>query len=74
MFGTTAMNIRVSKGLTFERTLIFPHKGIQNFLRTGNLSKLKAPHILYVASTRARQSVCFVYDDEVVVRGVQKYE
>jgi len=68
--GFPAMNFRISKGLTFERTLIFPHKGIQEYLTGGDLSKLKEPHLLYVAVTRARQSVAFVFDEVVNVPNI----
>jgi DNA helicase-2/ATP-dependent DNA helicase PcrA len=71
--GYPAMNFRVSKGLTFERTLIYPHKSIREYLSSGELEKLKEPHLLYVAVTRARQSVAFVFDGECTIDGVKIY-
>lgn len=60
-----ALNFGVSKGQSFERILIFPNGPIKNFLKTKNVDKLKdkTKALLYVAMTRARYSVAFVYDD-----------
>ncbi|WP_339106883.1 hypothetical protein [Roseovarius rhodophyticola] len=71
--GYPAMNFRVSKGLTFERVLIYPHKSIRDFLASGEAKTLKEPQLLYVAATRARQSVAFVLEDECAVQGVERY-
>ena len=71
--GYPAMNFRVSKGLSFERFLIFPHKSIRDYLVTSDLSKLKEPHLLYVAATRARQSVTFVLDEDPLIAEVERY-
>lgn len=56
----SALNIGVSKGSTYDRVLIFPTQPMLNYLRTADLSALKAPDRLYVAVTRARHSVTFV--------------
>ncbi|MEU8010207.1 UvrD-helicase domain-containing protein [Micromonospora parva] len=58
--GLSALNIGVSKGSTYDRVLIFPTKPMLTYLRTADLSGLKAPDRLYVAVTRARYSVAFV--------------
>ncbi|MBL3576011.1 AAA family ATPase [Rhodovulum sulfidophilum] len=60
----TPLNFGDSKGMTFERVLIYPHKNFRNFLKTGNMdlagqTKTKT----YVAVTRARQSVAIVVPD-----------
>ncbi|MCP5391911.1 MAG: UvrD-helicase domain-containing protein [Sphingomonadaceae bacterium] len=58
-----AMNFGESKGLTFERVLIYPHGLAKKWLKTGNLVHVeKSAAKMYVASTRARFSVAFVYD------------
>lgn len=58
------LNFGDSKGMTFERVLIYPHAKFQKFLKTGQMelegqSKTKT----YVAVTRARQSVAVVVPD-----------
>lgn len=58
------LNFGDSKGMTFERVLIYPHAKLQKFLKDGNMemegqSKTKS----YVAVTRARQSVAIVVPD-----------
>lgn len=58
-----AMNFGESKGLTFERVLIFPHGPAQKWLASGKCSDVeKSATKMYVATTRARYSVAFVYD------------
>jgi DNA helicase-2/ATP-dependent DNA helicase PcrA len=57
------MNYGVSKGLTFERTLIFPTTKIAKFLLTGNPAHAGTLPKFYVAITRARQSTAFVIAD-----------
>lgn len=57
------MNFGESKGLTFDRVLIYPHGLATKWLKTGNLTHVaKSAAKMYVASTRARYSVAFVYD------------
>ena len=70
--GYAAMNFRISKGLTFDQVLIYPHKSVREYLKSGDLKFLKEPQLLYVATTRARQSVVFVLDEECVLPGVDK--
>jgi DNA helicase-2/ATP-dependent DNA helicase PcrA len=60
------INFGESKGMTFERTLIFPHKMFGKFLQTGRLQDAgKEVAKIYVAITRARQSTAFVIADGV---------
>ncbi len=60
--GFSAINFGVSKGLTFDRVLIFPNSLIQKYLKTGETSHvLKSRAKFYVALTRAKYSVAFVY-------------
>jgi DNA helicase II / ATP-dependent DNA helicase PcrA len=54
------INYGAAKGLTFERTLIFPNNKIRKFLVTGNPNDAGDIAKLYVATTRARQSTAFV--------------
>lgn len=57
------LNFGEAKGLTFERVLIFPHGKAKSWLATGQLTHIeKTLAKLYVAVTRARYSVAFVYD------------
>ena len=66
------INFGSSKGMTFERTLIYPHGPLKKFLETGELKHAgKEIEKIYVAVTRARQSVAFVIDDESEVVGVE---
>ena len=59
-----SINFGASKGMEFERTLIFPHKKLERFLATGNLKHAGNDlGKIYVAITRARQSAAFVVPD-----------
>ena len=69
------INFGASKGMTFERTLIYPHGPLKKFLTTGKLSDVgKEIAKVYVAVTRARQSVAFVIDDGQTVAGISVFE
>lgn len=58
------MNFGKSKGMTFERTLIFPHGPFKKVLKSGNPEEAnKSLEKIYVAVTRAKQSVGIVVDD-----------
>ncbi len=60
----TPINFGSSKGMTFDRTLIYPHQKLKRFLMTGNLEDAGAAIAkIYVAVTRARQSTAFVVPD-----------
>ena len=55
------LNYGAAKGMTFERTLIYPHGKLRQYLITGNLKDAGQEIAkLYVAVTRAKQSVAFV--------------
>jgi DNA helicase-2/ATP-dependent DNA helicase PcrA len=72
--GRPAMNFGPSKGLTFDRVLIFPHVGATKWLATAKLTPIqKSLTKMYVGITRARYSVGFVYDGEVRIPDVQLY-
>jgi len=72
--GHEAMNFGESKGLTFDRVLIFPHKKGKEWLSSGDFSHVEdSAAKMYVGITRARFSVAFVIDDDVEVPGVQRY-
>ena len=69
------MNFGNAKGMTFDRTLIYPHAPLMKFLRTGNVKDAgKEIAKIYVAITRARQSVAFVVDNDGLTRGLTMYE
>ena len=54
-------NFGEAKGMTFERVLIFPHKRLLTYCLTGKLNDAgKELPKIYVAMTRARQSVGIV--------------
>lgn len=58
-----AMNFGNAKGLEFERVLIIPHGSIIKYLNDGNIQHVDgSKEKFYVAVTRARQSVAFLYD------------
>lgn len=70
------MNFGESKGLSFDRVLIYPTKPILNWLSDNN-SELAATSRskLYVALTRARYSVGIVcdYTDSLTIDGIYKW-
>ncbi|MHC4302804.1 MAG: P-loop NTPase family protein, partial [Planctomycetota bacterium] len=63
-----ALNFGYVKGATFDRVLIIPHGSIKKYLRSGDLDDVKGSlEKFYVAVTRARYSVAFLYDGECSV-------
>lgn len=60
---TPVFNFAESKGLTFERTLIYPTVPFQLWLKEGTLPTEGSLPNLYVSITRARYSVAVVWDD-----------
>lgn len=73
--GYPALNFGESKGLTFERVLIFPHKLGNRWLSTGDLSHVeKSASKMYVGVSRARHSVAFVHDGATLVKGIARYK
>jgi DNA helicase-2/ATP-dependent DNA helicase PcrA len=57
------MNYGASKGLTFDRTLVFPHGPLRKFLLTGDPKDARGIAKIYVAITRARQSAAIVVEN-----------
>lgn len=71
------MNFGESKGLTFDRVLIYPtSKNIDWILDNSKELKPKSKSKFYVAVTRAKYSVGIVYDNkkETIVKGIEKYK
>ena len=73
-------NFGQSKGLTFERVLIFPTKGMLDWIKDDSISIKKfsneARAKFYVGLTRAKYSVGIVSDEanDFVINGTIKYE
>lgn len=71
----SSMNFGMSKGLTFDRTLIITTGPIRKFLKLGDIMEVdKSKEKLYVAITRARHSVAFLYDGNLNIKGIQEYK
>ncbi|MGX7877034.1 UvrD-helicase domain-containing protein [Mesorhizobium sp. ORM6] len=69
--GHDAMNFGISKGLTFERVLIFPTKKMAAWLISGNDAHIEGSRAkTYVAMTRARYSVAFVLEKVPTLAGM----
>ncbi len=69
------MNFGESKGLSFDRVLIYPTKPFLDWLNKGTELAPTSRSKLYVALTRAKQSVGIIYNykDNEVVEGIQKF-
>lgn len=70
-----AMNFGDSKGLTFDRVLIYPTKPFVDWIKDHN-SKLKpqSRSKFYVALTRAKYSVGIVFNyDDTDIEGIEKF-
>lgn len=70
--GMTIMNYGYSKGLEFERVLVLPNGKVKGFLRSGSGAGLVSSTAckLYVAITRAKYSLAFLYDGSIGLTGV----
>lgn len=71
-----AMNFGESKGRSFNRVLIYPTDPIKKWLQNHNSELASTSRSkLYVAITRARQSVAFVYDfkDNEIIQGITNF-
>jgi DNA helicase-2/ATP-dependent DNA helicase PcrA len=69
------INFGAAKGMTFDRTLIYPHGPLRKYLETGKLADAgKDIPKLYVAVTRARQSATFVVEDGMTLATVARYQ
>ena len=67
-YGYTAQNFGKAKGLEFDRVLIIPHGPIKKYLQQGDVKDVeKSLEKLYVAVTRAKHSVAFLYDGKCSV-------
>jgi DNA helicase-2/ATP-dependent DNA helicase PcrA len=69
-------NFGDSKGMTFERVLIYPTKTIESWIRDNNTNLEEITRAkFYVALTRARQSVAIVmdYNESERIDGVEYY-
>ncbi len=67
-YGYSALNFGNAKGLEFNRVLIIPHGPIKKYLKSGNVNHVKGSlSKFYVAVTRAKHSVAFLYDGECSV-------
>lgn len=70
------LNYGASKGLTFDRILIYPTDKIKKYLKNGDITTIESVKAkFYVALTRAKYSVGIVcnYDDSNYIEGVEKY-
>jgi DNA helicase-2/ATP-dependent DNA helicase PcrA len=72
--GYAAMTFGESKGMTFDRVLIFPHGKGRQWLGSGKYDHVKdSAAKIYVGVTRARHSVAFVFDAQSQVPGLVRY-
>lgn len=62
------MNIRKSKGMTFDRVIIFPTKPMLDLISKGKRLRLSSACDFYVAVTRARFSVAIIFSDTTLGR------
>ncbi len=68
VLGFPALNFGNSKGLGFDRCLIIPHGPIKKYLKNGVVNDVRGSlEKFYVAVTRARHSVAFLYDGKCSV-------
>ena len=71
-------NYGKSKGLSFDRILIYPTDKIRRYLKNGNIEEINTVKAkFYVALTRARYSVgivCDFDDDTDYIEGLRKYK
>lgn len=60
------LNYKEVKGCTYDRTIIYPTKDLENYLKNKNdISKINTKNAIYVALSRAVNSVAIVYDGKV---------
>lgn len=71
----TPLNFGESKGMTFDRVLIFPHGPAVKWIKSGNVEEVaKSLSKMYVAVTRARHSVAFVFDGSTQAIGATRWD
>ncbi|HHX66703.1 MAG TPA: UvrD-helicase domain-containing protein [Gallicola sp.] len=69
------INYGKSKGLDFKRTLIYPTKNFEKFIETGDIKHIEnIIDKIYVALTRAEQSVAIVTDTNSYFKNITKYK
>jgi DNA helicase-2/ATP-dependent DNA helicase PcrA len=68
------INYGASKGLTFDRTLIFPNNPLSKFLVTADPKDAGSVAKIYVAITRARQSTAIVIKDNTKLSSIPIYQ
>jgi DNA helicase-2/ATP-dependent DNA helicase PcrA len=67
--GCPVLNFGSAKGMTFERVLVLPHGPIEKYLQTANAEDVSGSvNKFYVAVTRARSSVAFLYDGKCAIK------
>lgn len=67
-YGCPVLNFGDAKGLEFDRVLIIPHGSIKKYLKSGDVNDVKGSlSKFYVAITRAKYSVAFLYDGECCI-------
>lgn len=70
------INMGESKGLTYDRVLIYPTGTMKNWIKNHSKNlKPKTRSQFYVAITRAKYSVGIVFDynEKTNIEGVEKY-
>jgi DNA helicase-2/ATP-dependent DNA helicase PcrA len=73
--GMLALNFGESKGMTFDRVLIFPHGPCRRWIETGDVEHVRgSASKLYVAITRARHSLAFVFDGKSAIESLVRYK
>ncbi len=70
----TPINYGASKGMTFDRTLIFPNGPLSKFLLTGDRKDAGSIAKLYVAITRARQSTAIIIKNDSKQSSIPTFE
>lgn len=72
------LNYGESKGLSFDRVLIYPTKKIRTYLTTGDLEEIETIRAkFYVAITRARYSATIIldkFDESKLIEGISHYK
>lgn len=69
------MNFGESKGLSFDRILIYPTKPFLDWLKDSNTQLAETSRSkLYVALTRARHSVAIICKSNLNIDGIQNYD
>jgi DNA helicase-2/ATP-dependent DNA helicase PcrA len=71
-YGHPSLNFGNAKGLEFDRVLILPHGPIKKYLKSGDVNDVRGSlEKFYVAVTRAKHSVAFLYDGKCSIGCVE---